>query len=66
LGHLLPVVVRKTRQLDTQKPPVRERNVTPAGVPPKAAGRGQAEKGLLGATGLTAHRPQSQAHGRLG
>jgi hypothetical protein len=44
-GHLLPVVVRKTRQLDTRKPPVMARNVTPAGVPPKAASRGQAERG---------------------
>ena len=45
LGHKEPVVVRKTRQLGTQKPPVRERNVTPAEVPPKAAGRGQAGRG---------------------
>jgi phage tail protein X len=44
-GHLLPVVVRKTRQLDTQKPPVTERNVTPTEVTPKAAEPGLAEKG---------------------
>ena len=37
--HKEPVVVRKTRQLDTQKPPVRERNVTPAEVTPRAAER---------------------------
>ena len=44
-GQLLPVGVLRSRQLDTQKPPVLERNVTPAEVPPKAAGRGQAEEG---------------------
>jgi hypothetical protein len=44
-GHLLPIVVRKTRQLITQKPPITERNVTPAEVPQKAAERGSAALG---------------------
>ena len=43
--HLLPVVARRSRQLNTQKPPVTEQSVTPAEVPPKAASRGQAEEG---------------------
>ena len=33
-GHFLPIVVRRSRQLNTQKPPVTEQNVTPAEVPP--------------------------------
>ena len=37
LGQLLPVVGRGSRQLITQKPPILERNVTLAEVPPKAA-----------------------------
>ena len=34
VGHLPPVVAPKSRQLITQKPPVTERNVTLAEVPP--------------------------------
>ena len=34
-GHLLPVAVRRSRQLDTQKLPVLEQIVTPAEVPQK-------------------------------
>ena len=37
LGHNLPVIVRKTRQLDTQKQPFIHRNEGSAAVPPKAA-----------------------------
>jgi hypothetical protein len=45
VGQNLSVVVRRSRQLGIQKRPILERNVTPAEVPPKAAGRGQAEEG---------------------
>ncbi|MFT5510686.1 MAG: hypothetical protein ACI89J_003783 [Hyphomicrobiaceae bacterium] len=59
-GHLPPVAVRRSRQLDTQKLPVLEQIVTPAEVPPKAAehrlaGRGQQE--TFGTSGV----PQSWA-----
>jgi hypothetical protein len=36
LGHLLPVVARKSRQLSTPNQSIKERNVTPAEVPPKS------------------------------
>ncbi|MFT7578341.1 MAG: hypothetical protein ACI9XZ_004748 [Alphaproteobacteria bacterium] len=45
MGHLLPVAARKSRQVITQKPPVKEQNVTAAEVPPKAAGRRLAGRG---------------------
>jgi hypothetical protein len=50
LGQNLPVVVRKTRQLDIQEPPVTRRNITLAEVPQSAAERRQApwgQKGLI-------------------
>ena len=59
MGHLLPVVARKSRQVITQKPPVTEQNVRPAEVPPKAAERRLALVGHCTRKDLTFETPFS-------